>query len=110
MKSPDLKERVLQLMSSPSFMPMRKRGLAKALDISDEEYRGFKELLEEMSAEREIAELKKGKYGLPPAAEHSRSKAAAHPKKKKALSTPDEVAEVFTARHPPALKELVPEL
>lgn len=61
----DLKSRVLELMASPAYMPMRKRGLAKQLKVSDETYREFKTLLEEMADSGEIAELKKGKYGLP---------------------------------------------
>ncbi len=63
---------MLQLLSSPSYMPQRKRGLAKALGIDDEEYRAFKDLLDEMANDGTIAELKKGKWGLPlPGAKHT---------------------------------------
>ncbi len=61
----ELKEAVLRLLSSPSYMPMRKRGLARQLDIDDEDYLAFKELLNEMASEGSIDELKKGKWGLP---------------------------------------------
>jgi ribonuclease R len=61
----DTKPRIFELMAKPSFMPMRKRGLAKALEISDEDYGEFRDLLEEMAEAGEIAELRRGKYGLP---------------------------------------------
>jgi len=65
MKRDDLKTAVLELLASPSYMPMRKRGLARQLDIDDEEYLAFKDLLSEMAEEGTIDELKKGKWGLP---------------------------------------------
>jgi ribonuclease R len=65
MNTDDMKNQILQLMSSNAYMPMRKRGLAKALDISDGDYRDFRALLEEMTDAKEIAELKRGKFGLP---------------------------------------------
>ena len=65
MNRDDMKTSVLRLLASPSYMPMRKRGLAKELDIDDEDYRNFKELLDAMAGDGTIAELKKGKWGLP---------------------------------------------
>jgi hypothetical protein len=51
---------------------MRRRGLAKALRIGDDEYRDFKALLDDMAAEGTIAEMKKGKWGLRSAATSAR--------------------------------------
>ncbi|HYF51848.1 MAG TPA: ribonuclease R [Planctomycetota bacterium] len=65
MNSEQLREQVLELMSGPGYMPMRKRGLAKSLEISDDDYRAFRELLDEMVSSGEIVELKRGKFGLP---------------------------------------------
>ena len=65
MKRDDLKEAVLHLLSTPNYMPMRKRGLARQLHIDDEDYLAFKDLLSEMAEEGTIDELKKGKWGLP---------------------------------------------
>ncbi len=61
----DLKSRLLELMSSPAYMPQRKRGLARLLKVPEESYRAFKTLLEDLAQSGEIAELRKGKYGLP---------------------------------------------
>ena len=72
----DLKTRVLELFSSNSYMPMRKRGIAKALDVDDEDYGGLKNLLDNMAECGEIAELKKGKYGLPLKGGHAYKPAA----------------------------------
>ena len=64
--NPDiLREQILKLMGSIEYMPMRKRGVAKALRISDEDYRAFRTLLEDMAERGEIAELRRGKFGLP---------------------------------------------
>ena len=65
MKRDELKNSVLRLLASPSYMPMPKRGLARQLHIDDEDYVAFKELLAEMADEGTIDELKKGKWGLP---------------------------------------------
>ena len=73
MERTDLKTEILKLLSSPSYMPMRKRGLAKELGIDEEEYRSFKELLAEMSDEGTIAELKKGNGGSTAAAGRRRA-------------------------------------
>ena len=59
-----IKARVFELMSGPGYMPMRKRGLAKALKIPDADYRTFRSLLEQLTEEKQIAERKRGKYGL----------------------------------------------
>ena len=60
-----MKTQILELMANKSYMPMRKRGLAKALDISDGDYGLFRELIDQMVTDNEIAELKRGKYGMP---------------------------------------------
>ena len=60
-----MKTSILELMSSAEYVPMRKRGLAKALEISDEDYRQFRHLLEELAEKGEISELRRGKFGLP---------------------------------------------
>ena len=60
-----LKRRLLALMQQPNFMPMRKRGLAKRLKIEDEIYPDFRRMVEDLADNGEIAELKKGKFGLP---------------------------------------------
>jgi ribonuclease R len=77
MKRDDLKEAVLRLLSSPSYMPMRKRGLARQLSIDDEDYLAFKELLSEMASDGTIDELKKGKWGLPLGGKSKSSRAPA---------------------------------
>lgn len=61
----ELKEKLMGLMQSQRFLPMRKRSLAHELNISDEVYPAFRRLLEELVKSGEIAELKKGKFGLP---------------------------------------------
>ena len=80
MKIDALKEEILKHISAPSYMPMRRRGLAKALRIGDEDYRGFKELLDEMADEGTIAELKKGKWGLPLGGQAKKTESATHPR------------------------------
>lgn len=60
-----LKQRLLTLMQQPNFMPMRKRGLAKKLRVDDEDYAAFRRLVEDMADAGDIAEVKKGKYGMP---------------------------------------------
>jgi ribonuclease R len=65
MNTDEMKTSILELMSAPEYMPMRKRGLAKALDISDEDYREFRHLLETLAESGEISELRRGKFGLP---------------------------------------------
>ncbi|HYG75754.1 MAG TPA: ribonuclease R [Planctomycetota bacterium] len=57
-------------------MPMRKRSLARELDIADEDYRDFRLLLDDMVKSNEIAELKRGKFGLPLGAAASAAPAA----------------------------------
>ena len=54
------KTQILELMSAPEYMPMRKRGLAKALEIPDEFYGQFRRTLEAMAESGEIAELRRG--------------------------------------------------
>jgi len=61
-----LRQQVLQLMSAPSFVPQRKRRIAKQLGVDDEDYVDFRHMLEDMSERGEIAELKHGKFGLHP--------------------------------------------
>lgn len=78
MKREALKNAVLQLLASPSYMPMRKRGLARQLGIDDEDYLAFKELLSEMAGDGTISELKKGKWGLPLGGEKPRRAHAPH--------------------------------
>jgi ribonuclease R len=65
MDGQEMKTRVLELMAGAAYMPMRKRGLAKALHVSDADYRAFRALLEEMAAAKEISEPKHGKFSLP---------------------------------------------
>ena len=59
-----LKDRLLALFSSPSYMPMRKRGIAHALEIDDGDYHEFKSESDKLAEDGVIAELKRGKYGL----------------------------------------------
>jgi len=59
-----IKTQLLELMNSGRFMPMRKRNLARELEISEGDYREFRLLLDEMVKAKEIAELKRGKFGL----------------------------------------------
>src|ERR1700750_2021288 len=61
----ELKEKLLLLMQSQRYLPMRKRSLAHELNISDEIYPTFRRLLEDLVKSGEISELKKGKFGLP---------------------------------------------
>ena len=87
MNRDEMKNSVLRALSSPSYMPMRKRGLARQLHIDDEDYLAFKELLSEMAVDGTIVELKKGKWGLPLDGAAPRGKAKhSHPE------TPEESA------------------
>jgi ribonuclease R len=65
MDTNEIKNRLFAVLSGCKSGPMRKRGLAKALDIEANEYRQFRKLLEEMADRGEIVEMRKGKYGLP---------------------------------------------
>src|SRR5579862_8988737 len=77
--NPDtMREQILSLMGSMSYMPMRKRGVAKSLHIPDADYRAFRTLLEEMAESGEIAELRRGKFGLPDP-QSSESSESSHP-------------------------------
>jgi len=57
--------RILDLMSEPGFQPLRKRALAKKLQIDDDDYVDFRHFLDELVEKGEVAELRHGKYGLP---------------------------------------------
>jgi len=65
-------ERLLAFMSGETYMPMRKRSLARALDIPEEDYASFRALLGRLADQQVILELKKGKYGLPTIGDASR--------------------------------------
>jgi len=65
MNENDIKSRLLDLLGSKRYMPMRKRGIARELDVSEEDYRDFRVLLESLVKRGEIVELKRGKFGLP---------------------------------------------
>ncbi len=65
MDTDQTKARIFELMASAKYMPMRKRGLAKALEIPDEFYGQFRRILEALAESGEIAELRRGKFGLP---------------------------------------------
>jgi ribonuclease R len=73
MDSVQLQKKVLDLMADKSYMPLRKRGLARELEIDDEAYAEFRNLLEDMTDKGLIAELKRGKYGLPRTTNYSTS-------------------------------------
>src|SRR5258706_11867576 len=73
MDESEVKEKLLELMSSSRYMPMRKRSLARELDISDEDYRDFRVLLDELVKQNVIDELKRGKFGLPRADDRART-------------------------------------
>ncbi|MCY3023757.1 MAG: hypothetical protein NTW87_32655, partial [Planctomycetota bacterium] len=64
MDTEEMQSRILEFLSSAAYMPMRKRSLARALHVPDEDYRAFRQLLQRMADRNEIAELKRGKYGL----------------------------------------------
>lgn len=65
-------ERLLAFMSSDTYIPLRKRSLARALDIPEEDYALFRALLGRLADRQVILELKKGKYGLPTTGDASR--------------------------------------
>ncbi len=46
-------------------MPMRKRSLARQLDLDMDEYVDFRHLIDEMVDSGAVSQLKRGKYGLP---------------------------------------------
>jgi len=58
-------DRLLDLFATPGVPPMRKRAMAKALEIEDEDYLDFRHWIEEWVENGRIAELKHGKFGLP---------------------------------------------
>ena len=60
-----LRQKILDLMAGAAFMPMRKRGLAKQLELDMDEYVDFRHLIDEMVDGGEVSQLKRGKYGLP---------------------------------------------
>lgn len=60
-----LRIRILNFMGEPGFQPLRKRALAKKLEIDDDDYVDFRHFLDELVEKGEVAELRHGKYGLP---------------------------------------------
>ena len=65
MDTDEIRQHVLEYMNSLKYMPMRKRGIAKALEVSDQDYAKFRHLLDEMVESGDIVELRRGKFGLP---------------------------------------------
>ncbi|MBI3829306.1 MAG: ribonuclease R [Planctomycetes bacterium] len=61
-----LREHLLKLVQQPGYVPLRKRKLAKKLGVDDKDYVDFRHLVEDMVSEGVLAELKHGKFGLPP--------------------------------------------
>lgn len=55
---------LLALLSDENYTPMRKRGLARALQIQDEYYRAFRQLLQEL-AKRGTINGSGGRFSLP---------------------------------------------
>ncbi len=64
-----LRFQILDLMGQSGFQPMRKRALAKKLDIDDDDYLDFRHFLDDLVEKGVIGELRHGKYGLPRAGE-----------------------------------------
>ena len=74
-----LRARLLDFMAQPGFTPLRKRALARKLDVSDAEYVDFRHFVDELVERGVLAELKHGKFGLPrhvPAGRHAATAAA----------------------------------
>jgi hypothetical protein len=65
MNNEEITQRLLAFMNSNRFMPMRKRTLARELEIDEADYSRFRRLLDTLVERGTIRELKKGKFGLP---------------------------------------------
>lgn len=61
-----MREQILKLVQQPQYVPLRKRKLAKQLGVDDRDYVDFRHLVEDLVREGVLAELKHGKFGLPP--------------------------------------------
>ncbi|MBE7466976.1 MAG: ribonuclease R [Planctomycetes bacterium] len=59
-----VREQLLGLMAKSTYMPQRKRRLAKLLEIPDDEYVDFRHLIDELVEEGAIVEPRRGKYEL----------------------------------------------
>ncbi|HEY3320344.1 MAG TPA: VacB/RNase II family 3'-5' exoribonuclease [Planctomycetota bacterium] len=65
MNNEHVKAELFKLLGEPGYAPMRKRALARELRISDEDYRSFRGLLNDLAKAEVIVEMKHGKYALP---------------------------------------------
>jgi len=59
------RQSILSFMIQDTYRPMRIRELARAMKVRQDVYRDFRHLVQEMTAEGELVELRRKRYGLP---------------------------------------------
>ncbi|MHC4872481.1 MAG: ribonuclease R [Planctomycetota bacterium] len=59
------KEDIINFISEKDYTPAKTRELYRLLDIADEDYRAFKNLLKELERDGALAKLKGGRWALP---------------------------------------------
>ena len=67
-------DKLLALLSREDYTPMRKRGLKRALGITEEDYRAFRELLKDLAGRGTISDAR-GRYSLPMSGDATRRQA-----------------------------------
>lgn len=61
----DIRTRILQLLKSPDYQPLRRSELAGALKLEGEDRRDFRHLLGEMMQRGEVVRVRKNRFVLP---------------------------------------------
>jgi ribonuclease R len=61
----DIRARILELLKSPNYRPLRRSELARALRFKDEERREFRHVLRELMQKGEIVRVRKNRFVLP---------------------------------------------
>ncbi|MCZ7644395.1 MAG: ribonuclease R [Planctomycetota bacterium] len=59
-----VREKLLELMAGPHYMPQRKRNLARKLEIPEDDYVDFRHLVDELVEDGTLVEPRRGKYEL----------------------------------------------
>ena len=64
-RPPVERDRVLEYLRSKANRPMRAKELARALEVSQDDYRAFRRLLDALEADGVIVRQRKGRYAVP---------------------------------------------
>lgn len=64
-RPPVERDRVLEFLRSKANRPMRAKELARGLDVSQEDYRAFRRLLDSLETDGLIVRQRKGRYAVP---------------------------------------------